>query len=82
MVEACWRTELQGWELVAYAQNLAASKFTYSRLNTWDSPSRAWEELENNIILPLDLTPQVVLQRIQRLGDLFAPALQADQRLP
>lgn len=42
-VEACRRTQLQGWELVAYAQNLAARKFTYSRLNTWDTPSRAFE---------------------------------------
>ncbi len=42
-VEACWRTHLQGWDLVAYTQNLAARKFTYSRLNTWDTPSRAFE---------------------------------------
>jgi hypothetical protein len=42
-VEACRRTHLQGWDLVAYAQNLAAKKFTYSRLNTWDAPSRAFE---------------------------------------
>jgi hypothetical protein len=42
-VEACRRTHLQGWELVAYAQNLTARKFTYSRLNTWDTPSRAFE---------------------------------------
>jgi hypothetical protein len=42
-VEACRRTGLQGWELVAYAQNLVARKFTYSRLNTWDTPSRAFE---------------------------------------
>jgi hypothetical protein len=42
-VEACKRTHLQGWDLVAYAQNLAAKKFTYSRLNTWDTPSRAFE---------------------------------------
>jgi len=42
-VEACRRTHLQGWDLVAYAQNLAAKKFTYSRLNTWDTPSRAFE---------------------------------------
>ncbi len=27
-VEACKRTHLQGWDLVAYAQNLAARKFT------------------------------------------------------
>jgi hypothetical protein len=42
-IEACWRTHLQGWELVAYAQHLAARKFTYSRLNIWDTPSRAFE---------------------------------------
>jgi hypothetical protein len=41
-VEACRRTRLQGWDLVAYAQNLVARKFTYSRLNTWDMPSRAF----------------------------------------
>ena len=41
-VEACRQTHLQGWDLVAYAQNLAARKFTYSRLNTWDTPSRAF----------------------------------------
>jgi hypothetical protein len=42
-VKACRRTQLHGWDLVAYAQNLAARKFTYSRLNTWDTPSRAFE---------------------------------------
>jgi len=42
-VDACRRSQLQGWELVAYAQKLAARKFTYSRLNTWDTPSRAFE---------------------------------------
>ena len=42
-VEACRRTHLHGWDLVAYAQHLAARKFTYSRLNTWDTPSRAFE---------------------------------------
>ena len=42
-VEACRRTHVQGWEQVAYAQHLVARKFTYSRLNTWDTPSRAFE---------------------------------------
>ena len=28
---------------MAYAQHLVAGKFTYSRLNTWDTPSRAFE---------------------------------------
>lgn len=42
-VEVCQRTHLHGWELVAYAQSLVARKFTYSRLNTWDTPARAFE---------------------------------------
>ena len=42
-VEACRQSKLQGWALVAYAQNLVARKFTYSRLNSWESPSRAFE---------------------------------------
>jgi transglutaminase superfamily protein len=42
-VEACRRTRLEGWEQVSYAQQLVARKFTYSRLNTWDTPSRAFE---------------------------------------
>lgn len=42
-VEACHQSGLQGWELVAYAQHLVARKFTYSRLNTWETPSRAFE---------------------------------------
>ena len=40
---ACCRSGLQGWDLVAYAQNLAARKFSYSRRNPWDSPPRAFE---------------------------------------
>lgn len=42
-VEACRCTQLKGWKLVAFAQHLVARKFTYSRLNTWDTPSRAFE---------------------------------------
>lgn len=42
-VEVCRRSGLQGWALIAYAQHLVARKFTYSRLNTWDMPSRAFE---------------------------------------
>jgi hypothetical protein len=42
-VTACRRSGLTGWELVAYAQQLVAHKFTYSRLNTWDTPARAFE---------------------------------------
>jgi hypothetical protein len=43
-VDACRRTGLQGWELVAYAQQLVARKFAiYSTRNLWDTPSRAFE---------------------------------------
>jgi transglutaminase-like putative cysteine protease len=41
-VEACRRSGLASWELAAYAQHLVARKFTYSRLNPWDTPSRAF----------------------------------------
>lgn len=41
-IAACRQSGLQGWELVAYAQQLAARKFTYSRLNPWDTPARAF----------------------------------------
>ena len=40
-----------------------------------------WEELHQGTLLPADLTPQLVLERVERLGDLFAPVLQRDQRL-
>jgi len=42
-VAACRRSGLTGWELVEYAQKLVARKMTYSRLNSWDTPSRAFE---------------------------------------
>ncbi len=39
-----------------------------------------WEELEAGTILPTDLTPQMVLERVERLGDLFASVLQRDHQ--
>jgi hypothetical protein len=42
-VAACRRSGLQDWELVAYAQQLVARKFSiYSTLNLWDPPGRAF----------------------------------------
>jgi hypothetical protein len=41
-VAACRATRLTGWDLVAFAQYLTARKFTYSRLNPWDSPAQAF----------------------------------------
>ncbi|HEX9133039.1 MAG TPA: non-homologous end-joining DNA ligase [Ktedonobacteraceae bacterium] len=40
-----------------------------------------WEELDAGNIHPADLTPQIVLERVQRLGDLFAPVLHTDQHI-
>ncbi len=41
----------------------------------------SWEELDTGSIHPTSFTPQVVLERISRMGDLFAPVLQADQHI-
>src|SRR6266567_9571064 len=40
-----------------------------------------WEELGAGDMHPADLTPQVVLERVGRLGDLFAPVLHTDQHI-
>jgi hypothetical protein len=32
-----------GWELVTFAQQMVARKFSYSRHNAWDSPAQAFE---------------------------------------
>ena len=42
-VQLCQRTELSGWELVAYAQRLVHRKFAcYSCRNLWDTPAQAF----------------------------------------
>ncbi|GAB3700491.1 arylamine N-acetyltransferase [Mariniluteicoccus flavus] len=42
-VAACRATGLEGWDLVAYAQQLVFRKFTrYSILNLWESPALAF----------------------------------------
>ncbi len=40
-----------------------------------------WEELDAGTIHPASLSPQVVLERVSRMGDLFAPVLQGDQHI-
>jgi hypothetical protein len=43
-VDACRNTELEGWDLVTYAQHLVSQKFSiYSTRNLWDTPARAFE---------------------------------------
>lgn len=42
-VRTCRESELEGWALVAHAQQLVARKFAvYSTRNLWDPPSRAF----------------------------------------
>ena len=45
------------------------------------STALSWEELDAGNIQPADLTPQVILERVGRLGDLFAPVLYTDQHI-
>ncbi len=40
-----------------------------------------WEELDAGSMHPTSFTPQAVLERVSRMGDLFSPVLQADQRI-
>ncbi len=40
-----------------------------------------WEELDAGNVHPADLTPRVVLERVQRSGDLFAPVLHTEQHI-
>ncbi len=42
-VAACRRSGFSGWALAAFAQHLAARKFSYSRRNAWDTPARAFK---------------------------------------
>jgi len=42
-VTHCRQTELTGWDLVTYAQQLVSQKFAvYSTLNLWDTPNHAF----------------------------------------
>jgi bifunctional non-homologous end joining protein LigD len=41
-----------------------------------------WDEVEAGEIDPNDFTLRTVPERIQRLGDLLAPMLEDEQRLP
>jgi len=41
-IAACQQSGLTDWALVAFAQQLAARTFSYSRRNPWDTPARAF----------------------------------------
>jgi len=80
-------THQGGRVTIDYAQNSigrnTAAPYTLraSALQPAVSTPLTWEELDAGTIDPADLTPQVVLERVQRLGDLFAPVLHADQHI-
>ena len=80
-------THLEGCVKVDYAQNsLGRNTATPYTLRAHpDHPTVStpltWEELDAGTITPASLSPQVILERVSRMGDLFAPVLQADQRI-
>jgi bifunctional non-homologous end joining protein LigD len=41
-----------------------------------------WDEVEAGQVRPADLTLHAIPERVQRMGDLFAPVLRGDQHLP
>ncbi len=81
-------THQGGRVTIDYAQNSigrnTAAPYTLraSAAHPVVSTPLSWQEVEAGGFLPEDLTPQVVLDRVQRLGDLFLPVLQSPQRLP
>jgi bifunctional non-homologous end joining protein LigD len=80
-------THLGGRVTVDYAQN-SLGRNTATPYTLRAHPDHAtvstlltWEELDAGTITPDSLSPQVILERVSRMGDLFAPVLQADQRI-
>ena len=72
---------------VDYAQNSVgrntAAPYTFARpIHPTVSTPLIWKELEEGYLHPADLTPQIVLKRVGRLGDVFAPVLQGNQHIP
>jgi bifunctional non-homologous end joining protein LigD len=80
-------THLGGRITIDYAQNslgrntAAPCTLRASSPHPTVSTPLTWEELDSGHIHPADLTPQVVIERIQQRGDLFAPVLQTDQHI-
>lgn len=72
---------------IDYAQNSAgrntAAPYTVrARPHAPVSAPLTWDEVEVGTVRPTDLTLRTMPERLRRVGDLFAPALRADQRLP
>ncbi|MBN9012781.1 MAG: non-homologous end-joining DNA ligase [Rhizobiales bacterium] len=72
---------------IDYAQNsigrnTAAPYTVRARPGAPVSTPLSWDEVRHGGIVPLDFTLRTVPNRIEKLGDLFAPVLARDQRLP
>ena len=87
IVQARGATHQGGHVTVDYAQNSlgrnTAAPYTlraHPEHPTVSTPL-TWEELDAGCMHPTSFTPQVLFERLRRMGDLFAPILQADQRI-
>lgn len=63
-------------------RNTAAPYTLRARLGAPVSAPLTWSEIEAGQIRPTDLTLRTMSERLQQVGDLFAPVLQRTQRLP
>jgi len=81
-------THRGGHVTVDYAQNSVgrntAAPYTVRATSAYPTVSTplTWKELEEGDLHPADLTPHMLLQRVERLGDVFAPVLQGTQHIP
>ncbi len=80
-------THQGGCVTVDYAQNSlgrnTAAPYTLRAhpVHPTVSTPLTWEELDAGTIHPASLSPHMVLERVSRMGDLFAPVLQGDQHI-
>lgn len=80
-------THRGGQVTVDYAQNsmgrnTAAAYTVRAQRHATVSAPLTWDEVAAGDIRPSDLTIRTMPERLSSLGDLYAPALQADQPLP
>jgi bifunctional non-homologous end joining protein LigD len=80
-------THQGGRVMVDYAQNSLGRNTAapYTLRAHPDHPTVStpltWEELDAGSMHPASLSPNVVLERVSRIGDVFVPVLRADQRI-
>ncbi len=87
IAQARGATHQGGYVTVDYAQNSVgrntAAPYTLRAHPGYPTVSTplSWKELAAGSIHPASLTPQVVLERVSRMGDLFSSVLQAGQHI-